>query len=342
MALTLEDVGRKCGVSRSTVSRVVNDSPLVNNATKERVRKAIKELNYAPNLIARSLTKNRTDTLAITLPDITGGVFPEILAGMDEVASGRGYHLLVVFLGGARAKSSDVVEQLFSQRRADAIVTVASTVEDAELVRMAKENLPIVCAAHKSPAPNIPSVLFDNVGGAALATQLLLAHDRRRIVHIRGPKDNYDAGERARGFHDGLRKAGLTPDPQLEVEGDFKREGGIAGIRQILERGTDFDAVFAGNDEMAIGAIEELKRQGKSVPREIPVVGFDDIESARFVGLTTVRVPMRELGRVAARLAFDLIDGTPPGKIHVLPTEIIERASTVTGVKAKTLRLDGV
>ena len=106
MSLTLEDVGRQCGVSRSTVSRVINNSPLVNQATKERVLEAIKTLNYAPNFIARSLTKNSTETLAVTLPDITGGVFPEILAGMDEIASQRGYHLLVVFLGGARPQSS--------------------------------------------------------------------------------------------------------------------------------------------------------------------------------------------------------------------------------------------
>ncbi len=341
MALTLEDVGRQCGVSRSTVSRVINDSPLVNEATKERVLKAIKELKYAPNFIARSLTKNCTETLAVTLPDITGGVFPEILAGMDEIACQRGYHLLVVFLGGARPKS-DTVEQLITHRRVDAIVTIASTVDDSQLVRMVEWNVPIICVAHKSPSRKIPSLLFDDAGGAAEATRLLLSHDCRRIAHIRGPRDNFDAEERARGFRAALKTAGIPFEAKREVEGDFKREGGIRAIRELLEHGVSFDAVFAGNDEMAIGAIEELHRRGRNVPREIPVIGFDDIESARFVGLSTVRVPIREIGRRAVRLAFEMIDGKQPMGYQVLPTEIVERASTATGGDAKTLRLDGV
>lgn len=341
MALTLEDVGRQCGVSRSTVSRVVNDSPLVNQATKDRVLKAIKELKYAPNFIARSLTKNCTETLAVTLPDITGGVFPEILAGMDEMAGQRGYHLLVVFLGGARPKSS-TVEQLITHRRVDAIVTVASTVDDAQLTHLTEWGVPIVCVAHKSPTKKIPSILFDDAGGAAQATRLLLANDCRQIVHIRGPRDNFDAEERARGFRDALKKANIPFDVKREVEGNFKREGGIRAIRELMDRGIPFDAVFAGNDEMAIGAIEELKRRGKNVPREIPVIGFDDIESARFVGLTTVRVPTRELGRRAVNIAFEMIDGKQPIGYQILPTEIVERASTVTGGDAKTIRLDGV
>jgi LacI family transcriptional regulator len=337
MALTLEDVGRQCGVSRSTVSRVVNNSPLVKEWTKERVLKAIKELKYAPNFIARSLTKNCTETLAVTLPDITGGVFPEILAGMDEMASRRGYHLLVVFLGGARPKSS-AVEQLISHRRVDAIMTVASTVDDDELIQLAEWDVPMVCVARKSPLKKIPCILFDGAGGAAEATRLLLARDRRRIVHIRGPRDNYDAEERARGFRNALKKAGVRSDAKREVEGNFKREGGIRAIQKIMDCGISFDAVFAGNDEMAIGAIEELQSRGKNVPREISVIGFDDIESARFVGLTTVRVPARELGRVAVRLAFEMLDGKKPIGFPILPTEIVERASTMTGDDAKTIR----
>ena len=339
MSLTLEDVRRQYEMSRSTVSRVINNSPLVNQSTKVRVLEAIKALNYAPNFIARSLTKNSTETLAVTLPDITGGVFPEILAGMDEIASQRGYHLLVVFLGGARPQSA-TVEQLITHRRVDAVVTIASTVSDEQLMQMAEWKLPVVCVARRSPSKDIPSILFDNTGGAAQATRLLLAHDRRAIAHIRGPADNHDAEERAQGYRNALKEARIPFDPALEVIGDFKREGGTRGIRDLMSRNVPFDAVFAGNDEMAFGAIEELKRRGKSVPREIPVVGFDDIESARFVGLTTVRVPTRDLGRAAAKTAFALIDGEKPEGLQVLATEIVERASTVTGANAKTIRLD--
>ncbi len=342
MAVTLEDVGRHCGVSRSTVSRVINDSPLVNRATKERVLKAIKELSYAPNFIARSLTTNRTETLAVTLPDITGGVFPEILAGMDEIASQRGYHLLVVFLGGARPQSA-VVEQLVLHRRVDAVVTVAGTVDDKMLMRMADAQLPVVCCAQKSPVPDaIPSVLFDNAGGAREATKLLISQGHRKLIHIRGPRGNYDAEERSRGFQEALKEARIPYDAKREVDGDFRQDQGARVMKDVLNGGMAFDGLFASNDEMAIGAIEELKRRGRNVPKEIPVVGFDDIGSARFVGLTTVHVSTREMGRVATQLAFDLIDGKKPSGPQILPTEIIERASTATGIDAETIRLDGI
>jgi len=330
MALTLEDVGRQCGVSRSTVSRVINNSPLVNEVTKVRVTKAIKELNYAPNLIARSLTRNKTDTLAVTLPDITGGVFPEILSGMDEIASERGYHLLVVFLGGARPRTS-TVEQLITHRRCDAIVTVATTVEDSELNSMAKQKMPVVCVLRKSPASDIPSVLFDDAGGAMQATRLLLKQGRKKLLHVRGPKGNFDADERSRGFRAALKEAGVAFDPAYEVTGDFRRDRGMKAVQNALDHKLVFDGIFAANDEMAIGAIEVLGEKGISIPKDVSIIGFDDIESARFVGLSTVRVPTRELGRVAAQLAFDLIDGKKHPETKILPTEVVERASSTPG-----------
>jgi len=329
MGVTLEDVGRHCGVSRSTVSRVINDSPLVNQATKDRVLKAIKELSYAPNFIARSLTRNRTDTLAVTLPDITGGVFPEILAGMDEIAKSKQYHLLVVFVD-SNVPNTTAVEELITHRRVDAVLTVASTVPDNELVRMAEHDLPFVCVAQRSPVPNIPSVSIDDAGGALQATRLLLSKGRRNLVHIRGPRENFDAEERSRGFKKALEEAGVRFDPDREIIGDFKRDGGMRAMRELLEKDIKHDGVFASNDEMAIGAIEVMAEKGIDVPQHVAVVGFDDIQSARFLGLSTVRVPTREIGRVAARMAFDLIDEKTPVASEVLPTEVVQRSSTWT------------
>ncbi len=338
MAITLEDVGRNCGVSRSTVSRVINNSPLVNQATKERVMKAIQELKYAPNFIARSLTMNRTDTLAVTLPDITGGFWPEMLKGVDEIASQRGYHLLVVFLGGPRPKTT-AVEELITHRRADAVLIAASTIGDRELAQMAESGVPIVCVAHKSPSENVPSVLFDNAGGAMQATKLLLGQGRRQLIHIRGPLDNFDADERSKGFRSALKDAGIPFEPAREVVGDFVREGGVRAIREILDRGIAFDGIFAANDDSAIGAVEVLAERGVSVPRQVAVVGFDDIDSTRFIGLSTVRVPTREMGRTAARLAFDLIDGKKPVSSRVLPTQVVERMSTQVGAAGGPLKI---
>jgi LacI family transcriptional regulator len=338
MALTLEDVGRNCGVSRSTVSRVINNSPLVNEATKERVLKAIKEMKYAPNFIARSLTKNRTETLAVTMPDITGGFWPEMLAGVDEIASQHGYHLLVVFLGGPRPKTTSV-EELITHRRVDAVLIAASTVDDRELARMAESGVPIVCVAHKSPAETVPSVLFDNAGGAMQATKLLLGQGRKQLIHLRGPHDNFDADERSKGFRNALKEAGIPFDPAREVVGGFVRAGGAQAIRDVLDRGIPFDGIFAANDDSAIGAVEVLTARGVAIPRQVAVVGFDDIDLSRFIGLSTVHVPTREMGRAAARIAFDLIDEAQFARLQVLPTEVVERASTRVGATVEPLRI---
>ena len=327
MAVTLEDVGRKCGVSRSTVSRVINDSSLVNQRTKDRVMKAIKELSYAPNFIARSLTMNRTETLAVTLPDIVGGVFPEVLAGMDEVASQQGYHVLVVFLGGARPQSA-TMEKLVRNRRVDAVMTVANTLSDVQLTELASWKIPLVCVACKSPTVGIPSVLFDNHGGSVKATTHLLSLGRKQLIHLRGPKVSSDAEERSRGFRDAHLQTGLDIDSSREFLGDFTREGGARAVCAALERGGPFDGIVSGNDDMAIGAMEELTRRGIKIPGDVAIVGFDDIDIARFVNLSTVHVPLRELGRAATRAAFDMLYGREPRETELLPTELTVRASS--------------
>lgn len=341
MPPTLEDVGRRCGVSRSTVSRVINKSPLVNPETKEKVLRTIEEMGYAPNFIARSLTTNRTETLAVTLPDITGGVFPEILAGMDEVASRHGYHLLVVFVGGARP-DSETVNELIRHRRVDAVMTVA-TITDQQIMPLVKSNVPIIRVAQAPHMEGVSGVMFDSRGGARAATELLLQRGCRNILHLRGPSGNYDAEQRAAGFREALQKAGLQYQPKMESVGTFLRESGSDGVNRALDNGMTFDGVLAGNDEMAIGAVEKLSDRGVAIPEQVCVMGFDDIDTARFLGLSTVRVPIRDLGRKAAEQAFTYIEEkTCPPPIE-LPTEVIERVSTLRGRAQHplTLRVNG-
>jgi LacI family transcriptional regulator len=338
MPPTLEDVGRFCGVSRSTVSRVINDSPLVNPETKKKVLEAIEEMGYAPNFIARSLTTNRTETIAVTLPDITGGVYPEILAGMDEVASLHSYHLLIVFLGGARPDST-TVQDLVRHRRVDAIVTVASTVGDEDMKALADKGIPLVRTGRPRPCESIANVLFDNRGGARAATELLLKRGCRNLVHISGPEENLDASERSAGFRDAIEAAGLELDPRRIGRGSFVRASGGSVMRDFLDSGIEFDGVFAGNDEMAVGAIEALAAAGISIPDDVAVVGFDDVDVAHFIGLSTVRVPMRQLGHEAAELAFQLIDSSGVAETRVLETELVERASTMRGRDVKPVSI---
>jgi LacI family transcriptional regulator len=300
--------------------------------------KAIEEMGYAPNLIARSLTTKRTETLAVTLPDITGGVFPEILAGMDEVASRRGYHLMVVFLGGERPLTS-TVQDLIRHRRVDGVITVSTTFEEKDIEELAKTDVTIVRAAQQSNIEGIPSVLFDNHGGGRAATQLLLDRGCKNPVHIKGPEGNSDAQDRSTGFKEALKAAKISFDAKRVIEGDFSRESGYQAMKKAIDKGLKFDGVFAGNDEMAIGAVRALSERDVSIPDEVAVVGFDDIDAARFLGLSTVRVPVREMGRVAAQLAFQSIDKRGPVESQVLDAELIERASTKRGQGVHPVRV---
>ena len=261
----------------------------------------------------------------MTLPDITGGVFPEILAGLDDVASQRGYHLLVVFVGGQRPGLM-AVEDLVRNRRVDGVVAVAS-LEKAQLLTLAELNVPAVCVAQRSPTPNIPSVLFDNRGGALRSTRHLLEQGKRQLIHIRGPETNYDATERCAGFQMALEEAGLKFSRSLEFKGDFQREGGIRAMKEAISKKVPFDGIFACNDGMAIGAIEVLNERKISIPDQVSIVGFDDIESSKFLGLSTVRVPFRDMGRVAARIVLSQIDGKEAGS-EILSTELVVRASS--------------
>ncbi|NCC50944.1 MAG: LacI family transcriptional regulator [Spartobacteria bacterium] len=330
MPPTLEDVGRKCGVSRSTVSRVINKSPLVNPETQEKVLKTIEEMGYAPNFIARSLTTNRTETIAVTLPDIAGGVFPEILAGMDEVASRRGYHILVVFVGGARP-DRQTVEELVTHRRVDAVLTVA-TIADDQIEKLIKFDVPLIRVAQSAAHEGVASVSFDNRGGARDAVNLLIRRGCANLLHITGPLGNYDALERQAGFREALQEAGLSVESTREYPGTFMRESGAEAVQSALANGVKFDGIFAANDEMAIGAMEVLCEKGMKIPDDVCVIGFDDIDTAHFIGLSTVRVPMREIGRKAAQAAFRAIDHRDdPLESVELPTSVVERTSTMRG-----------
>jgi len=338
MGLTLEDVGRYCGVSRSTVSRVINASPLVNEKTRRKVLDAIEKLGYAPNFVAQSLMTNRTETIAVALPDITGGVYPEILAGMDEEAGRLGYHVLVVFVGGTRPEAK-TVEKLIRQRRADAVVCMATAVSEKVIRDLMEDNVPLVRLAGPAIPPSVPGVAADNRGGARAAVRLLHERGCRRILHLRGPESNYDAAERAQGYLDALEELGMAEDDALIVDGAFAREGGRRAIREIISADVHIDGVFAANDEMALGAAQELVAAGRRIPDDVSIIGFDDIDTARFAGLSSVRVELREVGRTAARLALGMLSRQhrdDEAGMFMLPAKVVERASTLRGIGKQT------
>jgi len=335
--ITLEDVGKFCGVSRSTVSRVINKSPLVNEETRRRVELAIKTLGYVPDFSARSLMTRRTETIAISLPDIKGGFYPEILAGADEEAVRRGYLLLVVFQGSRRPRSHSL-QRIISYGRVDGALVFGDTVPDQQLQLLSESHVRVVRLAAPSPVPEIAAITIDNFGGALAAVRHLVQQGCRRIAYLSGPPGNPDSQQRRRGYQQGLQECGLQFDESLVAHGGFVRAGGATATRTLLDRGIEFDGLFAANDDMAIGAIETLLQAGIAIPQQVCVMGFDDIDLARFVGLTTVHVPVREIGIHGARLLCEMIEHGRQAETITMSTRIVERVSTERGGSLSLVR----
>lgn len=329
--VTLFDICRKAGVSSATVSRVINNSPLVQDKTRKRVLKAIEDLGYRPSHAARMLARQRTDTLGVIFPDIASGFYAEVLSGIDRVADESHFHILTAFSHGAKDAQA-LLTRFAEERRVDAVILMnVNAKSDAFLRGLVREGLPLVLLDR--PVTGLPAVAIDNVGGARAAVDHLLRLGHQRIAFLRGPSDNYDAAQRFEGAREGLRAAGRDLPDEMVWPGDFTEESGQAAVRACVQAGKPLpDAIFASNDAMAIGALAALQERGLSAPADVAVVGFDDIASARHLGLTSVRIPMQAMGRAAAAVALQLATGQKPDPaLRVMPTELVVRRSCGAG-----------
>lgn len=326
--LSIHDVAREAGVSIATVSRVMNGRSRVAPETKKRVEQAMGRLRYSPDLRARALSLGRTDTIGLILPDLFGDYFGELMRGVDEGAREAGTHLLV-----SRAADREDEKKLFAQmlqgRRVDGLILMISQRSDSLLDTLAQVNAPLVILDQDVRHHHIDNILVDNRTGARDATQHLIAvHGARDLVFLGGPKDNIDAQDRASGFRDALTAAHIRGGRDLVHFSDYSYESGYALTRNIarMKRKTQWGLV-AANDDLARGAIDALTESGLRVPEDVRVVGYDDTRIARLTrpALTTVKVPLREMGREAVSMILDRRDGrrTLPRKSIVKGTLII-------------------
>lgn len=329
--MTIREVARAAGVSVATVSRVVNATGPVKDATRRRVEDEIARLSYAPNAAARSLITNRTSTIGVVLPDIWGEYFSEVIRGIDFSARQAGYHVLVSSSHSDAAETRDVLRAMHG--RVDGVVVMTPNVPPRDLRAHLPQGLPAVFL-NASPAAGAghPAVAVDNRGAARAMVAHLLALGHRRIALVNGPASNSDAAERRRGCGDALRGAGIPADAVVELAGDFNEESGVVAGETIARLSPRPTAVFAANDSMAIGVLLALRRAGVRVPGEVVVAGFDDIPVARFASppLSTVRHDLRNLGeRALARLLAE-ISGEGPSHVarEVLPFRLVLREST--------------
>ncbi|WCN81065.1 LacI family DNA-binding transcriptional regulator [Micromonospora sp. LH3U1] len=327
---TLEAVAARAGVSRATVSRVVNGSTTVAEPIREAVTRAVAELGYVPNLAARSLVTQRTDSIALVMPEAAtrvfsdDQVFPGIIRGVSQELEAADKQLVLMLAGSPAGHHR--VERFTTGRHVDGVLFASLHGADPLPGTLARLGIPVVCSGRPLGDVPVPYVDVDHVGGVTAAVRHLIDSGRRRIASIAGPQDMVAGIERLAGYRDTVAGAGL---PELVAIGDFTRESGAAAMHWLLTEHPDLDAVFAASDLMAHAAMRTLREAGRRVPEDVAVVGFDDIETAAYTEppLTTVRQPIVEIGRRMTRQLLRLAAGETIEQAVMLPTELILRDS---------------
>jgi LacI family transcriptional regulator len=323
---TIRDVARRARLSVATVSRALNGFDNVSEQAKERVAQAVRELGYVPHAGARSLSLARTNAIGVVLPDLHGEFFSEIVRGMDREASRRGYLLLLSNLHGSPDQAALALRAM--RGRVDGLIVMAPQLNAEELAAALPAGLPSILINTRGGDAARAAIHLDNAAGVRGVVEHLAALGRKRLVHVAGPEGNIDADERVAAFRQACAERGLACEV---LRGDFEEASGEQGVAQLLAAGHRFDALFAGNDNMAIGALQALRAAGVAVPEAVAVVGFDDIPLARHLGLTTVRVRIAELGE---RALVRLLDSTAKGgsggdELHA--PELVVRATSDPG-----------
>jgi LacI family transcriptional regulator len=327
---TLEMVAARAGVSRSTVSRVVNGSPKVTSEAVESVNRAIAELNYVPNRAARALASRRTQAIALVIPENTTRFFADpflasVVQGIATYLASTDYTLSLLIVSGT---DSGKTRRYLQGGNVDGALILSHHRDDRSYTHLAA-SIPVVFGGRPMNQNGTESYVVDvdNVESASVATRYLIDHGRKRIATIAGPQDMAAGLDRLEGWKRTLDAAGLAAD--LYEVGDFTPPGGAAAMARLLARGVPFDAVFIASDQMASGALGVLREHGLSVPNDVAVVGFDNdyFSTTSTPPLTTVAQPSVALGSRMAEILVRLINGGTAERLTIMPTTLVERDS---------------
>jgi DNA-binding LacI/PurR family transcriptional regulator len=331
---TLEEVALKAGVSRATVSRVVNGSPKVSPDVRRQVEAAVTALGYVPNRAARSLVTRRSGSIGVVITEPSGRLFndpffPRLLRGISAGLSAR--DLQLVLLMPASPDETERTGDYLAAGHVDGVLFVSLHGDDPLPERMTRAGIPFVVGGrplHDTPASFVD---VDNIGGAKSAVAHLIGNGRRIVATIAGPSDMGAGVDRLAGYRAALVEASLPYDEQLVGSSDFTHEGGTAAMTRLLADRPDIDAVFAASDLIAAGALSVLEAAGRRVPADVALVGYDDspIAATLHPFLTSVRQPIEEMGQEMARLLVEAVESAEPVQRRViLATQLIRRASS--------------
>lgn len=324
---TIKDVAERAGVSKSLVSLVMRNASNVSHERRAAVLAAAQELGYRPNAMARSLVSQKSHVIGVTVSDLHNPFFTDVVDGISVAAEEAGYRALLNS-GDRVGEREERAVETFLQLRTDGVILLGTVVDDAAIDRVGSET-PLVLASRASRSKIVDSVVTDDVAGAGLAVDHLVGLGHAHIAHISGGSG---AGARARatGFRAAMRRHGLADRARI-VEGDYTEAGGIKGVDQLLEDGPPPTAVFAANDQAALGALRALSEAGLRVPEDVSVIGYDDTYLAAFehIRLTSVHQQRVAMGRTALELLLERIDGGRTGSRHItLAPGLTVRGST--------------
>lgn len=328
--ITIRDVAKRAGVGVGTVSRVLNDNPSVSDSTRQKVLAAIAELDYTPNPIARRLSLRKTLTIAAIAPFFTRPIYVERLRGVEYALADSEYDL-VLFNVETVDRRSDYFRKVSRRERIDGLLVITLSPHDADVQRFLQTGVPtvLVDAYH----PLLSRVVIDDVAGGLLATQHLIELGHRKIGYVSDPLENpfnfVASRNRYTGYRQALLEAGLPFRPEYHREAEHGREQARKITRELLALSDPPTAIFAASDTQAIGVLEAARDAGLAVPQDLSVIGYDDIEIAEYLDLTTIRQPSFALGIEGVELLLETIaePSLPPKEVQ-LPIELIVRGTT--------------
>ncbi len=331
MTTTIKLIAKKANVSIATVSRALNNDTRVVEDTRNNILRIANELNYQPNLLARNFVKKTSYAIGLILPDISDEFFTDIIRGVDEVTYKNGYYTMVASSHKHRSLS-DSISAFAQTGLVGGIIILMSNVTD-ELTRiLEKTKIPVVIIGGDENKSKFDSVTIDNYQGAFSATEYLIKKKKfKKIAHITGPIENYDAYLRKKGFLDACKKNGININKSFIIEGNYTIDSGYHGFIQLYGLQEKPEAIFAANDMMALGCYDAANYFNVKIPDDIALIGFDDIFISKYInpGLTTVRVQISEVGKASAELVIEKLknsNGKSPVLIKI-PTKLIIRNS---------------
>jgi len=329
-SVTIRDVARKAGVSVATVSRYINKNATISPEVSERLAKVMEELKYVPHAAARHLASRKTRVVGLLLNNLHNDFFVPLLNGVESVVRKNDYNLIIATY---HANLRNETPPPIGPHNTDGMLVFSDGLVDEDLKNLNSTGFPMVLV-HRTPPSSItiPSVTVENMDiTKRLIEHLIRDHGRKRIVFLRGPIHQEDSARREAGYKMALEANAIPVDENLVLCGEFERDIAYEVMNELLNNGNkiEFDAVFTGDDDAAIGVMRSLQKHDIRVPEDVSVVGFDDLGFAPFLNppLTTVRAPTESVGRLAAERLFEILQDQPTEEVTLLPTEIVIRRS---------------